>query len=162
MNAKLACLSVLMLSACAQEVAVAGIAAGDDLSGLSDYERREFEWGAIEVVIPAETAQTLQRWQLSNVSLHLSRCEEPSNYYPADARMNGTFFDPSDLEEQPTRPVTLTFYVPKHVQQREQYGCATLDARGYSPVLLTSQKMRLPAIRFGRTRAEEQPMQPTS
>jgi hypothetical protein len=127
-----------------QQAQVDHIACGDDFGGLSDYERQEFEWEAIDVVIPVETARLLKQWQLSNVSLELHRCLDPSDNYPSPARMGDTLFQYQDLPEKPRRPVTLTFYVPTHVQRRENFDCATFDARGYSPVILRSERLRLP------------------
>lgn len=162
MNVKLACLSLLFLSACTEQVEVDRISASDDLSGLQDSEKREFDYGALEIVIPSKTARLLKRWQLSNVSLLLSRCDEPDDYYPADARMEGTYFDPENLERPSAGPVKLTFYLPKHVQDRSHFNCATFDARGYSPVFLKSKMMQMPAIHFERSRGAAGVKQPAS
>lgn len=155
MNTRLVFFSALLLSSCTERVEVSGLKAGDDYSGLTEYEKQEFEWAAIEVDVPPEAARLLRRWELNNVSLNLSRCEEPNSYYPADARRAGTFFTTNSLDEQPAQPITLIFYVPKDVQQRERFGCAILDARGYAPVFLNSQMLRLPPMRFESLRAEQ-------
>lgn len=62
-------------------------------------------------------------------------------------------FDYEALREPLSETGTLNFYVPKHVQQRERYGCAVLDARGYFPLLFRSQTMRLPKLSFVRVPA---------
>ena len=139
---------LLLLAGCTKQVEVTSIHAGKDYSGLSDYERQQFDWAAIDVDISPSVARWFRRAQSSNVSLYLFRCRDPGNFYPADARLRGKLFNYEALREPLNAPVTLTFYVPRHVQERERYGCAALDARGYSPVFFHSQTMRLPALSF--------------
>lgn len=146
MNARLLCVAALLVSACTKQVDVSAIEAGNDYSGLSEYERRQFEWAAIDLAIPPEIVSSLRRWELSNVSLYLFRCEKPDDYFPADARIAGKLFRYQDL--RPAKPAKLTFYVPKAVQQRERYACAAFDARGYSPVFLHGRTVRLPQLRL--------------
>ena len=146
MNARLLCVAALFVSACTKQVDVSAIEAGKDYSGLSENERKQFEWAAVDVDIPADVVSSLRRWELSNVSLYLFKCEEPADYFPADARMAGKAFRYQDLN--PARPARLTFYVSKAVQERERYACAAFDARGYSPVFLHGRTVRLPQLRF--------------
>jgi hypothetical protein len=146
MNARLLCVAVHFVSACTKQVDVSAIEAGKDYSGLSNYERTQFEWAALDVAVSPEVASSLRRWELSNLSLYLFRCEEPDDFFPADARMAGKLFRYQDLE--PAKPAKLTFYVPKAVQQREGYGCAAFDAKGYSPFFLHGRAVRLPQPRF--------------
>jgi hypothetical protein len=152
MNTRWFCVVLLFVSACMKPVDVSAIETGNDYSGLSAYERQQFDWAVVDVAISPDVARSLRRWVLNNVSLYLFRCKEPDDYYPASARMAGKLFNYQDLNETPARPITLTFYLPKDVQQRERYGCAAFDARGYSPVFLHGQTVRLPQLRFESAR----------
>lgn len=127
---------------------VSAIRPSSDYSGLSEYERSQFDWAAVEIDVPKEVARSMRRWELGNVSLDLFRCSEPEDAYPAHATMSGDLFTYLNIAEPVNQGVTLTFYIPKHVQERERYACAVLDARGYSPVFLRSQVVRLPTLRF--------------
>ena len=148
MDARWLRIPIFFVAACTRQVDVSALESGTDYSGLSAYERQQFDWAALDVAVSPEVARSLRRWELNNVSLHLFRCNEPDDYYPADARLDGKLFDYQELEKSPAKPVTLTFYVPKHVQRRERYGCAAFDARGYSPVFLHGRAVRLPELRF--------------
>src|SRR4029453_6361145 len=135
------CFALLALAGCTQPVEVPAITSSKDYSGLSDQERSEFDWAAIEVVVPVDVARSMGRWELGNISLDMFRCNEPDDAYPAHATMSGDLFTYQNIPEPVNQGVTLIFYVPKHVQERERYGCAALDARGYSPVFLRSQTL---------------------
>lgn len=143
---------LLVLGGCTKQVQVSAIQAGSDYNGLSDYERGQFDWAAIDVTIPASVARDFRRAQSSNVTLDLFRCDAPADAYPAYATMGGKLFDYDNFKEPLNDTVTLTFYLPRHVQQREQYGCAALDARGYSVVFFRSHTLRLPKLSFVRFR----------
>lgn len=136
------------LAGCTQAVNVPAIKPSADYSGLSEHERSQFDWAAVEMNIPTEVARSMRRWQLGNISLNMFRCDEPKDYYPADARMPGGLFSNLNIPEPLNQGVKVIFYVPKHVQERERYECAALDARGYSPVFLRSQVLRLPTLKF--------------
>lgn len=82
MNARLLCVAVHFVSACTKQVDVSAIEAGKDYSGLSNYERTQFEWAALDVAVSPEVASSLRRWELSNLSLYLFRCEEPDDFSP--------------------------------------------------------------------------------
>ncbi len=138
----------LLLAGCTRQIEVSAIEAGSDYRGLTEYERQEFDWAAIDVAVSADVARSFRRAESSNVTLHLFRCDEPGDAYPAHATMAGELFDSDALPEPLGDRVTLTFYLPMHVHQRERYECAALDARGYWPEFFRSQTIRLPELRF--------------
>jgi hypothetical protein len=145
----------LVSTGCAESVEVASITSSDDYSGLSTYERSQFDWAAVEIKVPAKVARSIRRWQLSNVWLDVFRCDNPANAYPAPATMAGNLFDYNILQEPLADHFKLIFYLPQHVQDQERYDCAALQARGYSPVFLRGQTLRLPKLHFGSLRPAE-------
>ncbi len=149
-----------LISSCTRDVRVTELAAGSDYRGLShlwtDSEVRQFEWAAIDAAIPASVARSIRRWQLNHVTLRIFRCGEPKDYFPAFASRGGDWFDYDALSEPLPSSVKLTFYLPKHVAEREEYDCAILDARGNSPVFLRGQTMRLPVLRYVKVGTERQ------
>lgn len=118
----------------------------NDFSGLTDDQRHRRNWVAFEVAIPADVARSIRRWELSNVTLHVFRCNKPDDAYPAEARLKGKRLYYADLKEPLPPSVALTFYVPQELGHRETNACAALDARGYSPVFLRGQTIRLPPV----------------
>jgi hypothetical protein len=142
-------IGMLVLSACTRHVEVSAVKPSKDLSGLTDFERKKrSNWVAFDVIVPARVARSIRRWQLSNVTLHVFRCNNPDDYYPSDARFNGKRFHYEDLREPLARSTRLTFYVPQEPVREETNLCAALDARGYSPVFLRGQTVRLPPLRM--------------
>jgi hypothetical protein len=141
---------MLVLSACTRHVEVSAVTPSKDFTGLSDYERKQrSDWAAFDVVIPASVARSIRRWQLSNVTLQVFRCDNPDDAYPADARLNGKPLHYEDLSE-PVPPLTrLTFYVPQEPTSQPANACAALDARGYfSPVFLRGQTVRVSPLQM--------------
>jgi hypothetical protein len=147
-------IGLLAVTACTRQVEVSAVKPSKDFSGLSKYERR---WGAVwtafDVMIPANVARSIRRWQLSNVSLLIFRCGniEGGNFddaYPAPATLNGKRLEYKNLREPLPASTRLTFYVPLETQGAKANACAALDARGYSPVALRSQTVRLPPLRM--------------
>jgi hypothetical protein len=119
-----------------------------DFSGLTDEERQVPHWAAFDVAVPASVARSIRRWQLSNVTLQVFRCNNPNDAYPADARLNGKRLQYKELAEPLSPSTRLTFYVPLEPERQVANVCAALDARGYSPVFLRSQTVRLPPLRM--------------
>jgi len=151
-HAAILCLAAVLTPSCTQPVRVSQLAAGTDYRGLwhqfTDSEVRQFQWAAIDATVPASVARSIRRWQLSNVTLWIFRCSDPKDYFPAAASRDGDWFNYETLKEPLPSDVKLTFYLPKQVEERGRYDCAALDARGYSPIFLRGQTMRLPALRF--------------
>lgn len=143
------CIGIVVLSACTRQVKVSFVTPSKDFSGLTDYERKEgSNWIAFDVAIPASVARSIRRWQLSNVTLQVFRCSNRDDAYPADARLNGKRLEYEDLKD-PLPPLTrLTFYVPQNGKRQVLNACAALDARGYSPLFLRGQTVRLPPLRM--------------
>jgi hypothetical protein len=128
---------------------VSSVTPSKDFSGLTDYERKEVSnWAALDVAIPASVARSIKRWQLSNVTLQVFRCGNRDDAYPADARLNGKHFQYEDLKEPLPPSTRLTFYVPQNAERQVLNACAALDARGYSPLFLRGQTVRLPPLRM--------------
>ena len=119
------------------------VSSGDDFEGLTNYEKSQFAWAAIDVVLSNDTARAISRWELY-VHLRLFRCDDPEDDYPAAAYLKTGLLTHQVLENV-GEPVTLTFFVPQHVIEREKFDCAALDAAGYSPVSMRSETVRLPA-----------------
>ena len=118
-----------------------------DFSGLTDYERKQpSNWAAFDVAVPANVARSIRRWRLSNVTLRVFRCNNPGDAYPADARLSGKRLQYEDLREPLPPSTPLTFYVPQESKREEAKVCAALDARGYSPIFLRGQTVRLPPL----------------
>ena len=117
-----------------------------DLSGLTEHERQQSDWVAFDVFVPADVARSIRRWELSNVSLNVFRCNKAEDYYPADARMAGKPLRYEDLKEPLPPSTKLTFYLPKQTAPLETNVCAALDARGYSPIFLRSQTIHMPSL----------------
>lgn len=138
-------MALLLLSACTRHVEVSAVKASRDLSGLRDEERQR-PWAAFDVVVPASVARSIRRWQLSNVSFQIFRCNDSGDYYPAEARVKERRFHYTDLKEPLPSTVTLSFYAPLDQGHRETNVCGALDARGYSPIFLRSQTVRLPPM----------------
>jgi len=155
------CLVAVLTPSCTRPVHVTQLLAGNDYRGLwhqyAASEVREFQWAAIDAAVPASVARSMRRWQLNNLTLRIFRCNDPKDFFPAFASRDGDWFNYQALKEPLPSSVTLTFYLPKHVEQRERYDCAALDARGYSPVFLRGQTMRLPALRFEAIGTEPRP-----
>lgn len=145
-------------SSCTRPVHVT-LTAGRDYRGLwteSAYSNTgESQWAAIDADVPADVARSMRRWQLSNVTLWIFRCNDPKDFFPALASFNGRIFEYEALRDPLPSSTKLTFYLPKQVQQRERYDCAAFDARGYSPVFLRSETMHLPELSF-----VEEPVRP--
>ena len=143
------CIGLLVLSACTRQVEVSAAKPSNDLGGLSDNERKAWaNWAAFDVVVPESVARSIRRWQLSNVTLKVFRCDNPADAYPADARLDGKPLQYENLKEPLPPSVRLTFYVPLEPEAREASACAALDARGYSPVFLRGQTDRLPPLKM--------------
>jgi hypothetical protein len=142
-------IGLLSLSACTRHVKVSAVKPSKDFSGLTDYERKQpANWAAFDVVVPASVARSIRRWQLSNVTLQVFRCDNPDDAYPADARLNGKRLQYEDLKEPLSPSTRLTFYVPQEPNRQEANVCAALDARGNSPVFLRGQTVRLRRLRM--------------
>ena len=146
MDFRSACLGVLLLSACTRQVEVTAVKPSTDFSGLTKDERQRTVWAAFDVVVPASVARSIRRWELSNVTLNVFRCNHSEDFYPAEAKFNGQALKYDRLTEPLPPSSKLTFYVPQDPGHRETNVCAALDARGYSPVFLRSQTVRLPAL----------------
>lgn len=143
------CTSMLLLSGCTRPIEVSAVKPSTDFSGLTPYERQQsYNWIAFDVVVPASVARSIRRWQLSNVTLQVFHCNNPDDAYPANARLGGKLFDYEDLKEPLSSSVRLTFYVPQEPERQQATSCATLDARGYSPVFLRSHTFRLSPMRM--------------
>lgn len=155
-------LALLALAGCTRPVEVSPISSSTDYSGLADYERSQFDWAAVEVSLPASVARSIRRWELGSTHLNLFRCNEPDDRYPAPATLAGDLFDYRNIPHPVGDGVTLTFYVPKHVQENGRYDCAALDARGYSPVFLRSQTLRLPPLKFASFKSASRETPPPS
>lgn len=137
----------MLLVACTEQVEVAAIRPSKDISGLSTEERKQHDWAAFEVIVPASIARTIRRWELSNITLRIFRCDYREDAYPAEGHLDGKLFSYRDLRE-PLSPLTrLTFYFPQDSMRQQADVCAALDARGYSPIFLRSQTVRLPPLR---------------
>lgn len=142
------CIGVLLLTACTRQVDISAVRPSQDLTGLSDDERKDVaHWIAFDVLVPANVARSIRRWQLSNVTLQIFRCGNPEDAYPANARLNGKLLDYEDLHEPLPPSTRLTFYVPLDPNHRPVNACAALDARGYSPVFLRGQVVPLTPLR---------------
>jgi hypothetical protein len=142
-------IGMLVLSACTRHVEVSAVTPSKDFTGLSEYERKEGPgWLAFDVAVPASVARSMRRWQLSNVTLQVFRCDNPDDAYPADARLNGKRLQYEDLSEPLPPSTRLTFYVPQEPARPPAKACAAFDARGYSPVFLRGQTVRLPPLRM--------------
>ncbi|HEX6661286.1 MAG TPA: hypothetical protein VF067_05405, partial [Sphingomicrobium sp.] len=76
MSVRVACIG-LLLSACTRQVEVSAIKPSNDFSGLTDEERQRPNWAAFDVAVPASVARSIRRWQLSNVTLEVFRCNKP-------------------------------------------------------------------------------------
>ena len=148
MRLRIVCIGLVILSACTRQVEVSAVQPSKDFSGLDANDRKlRLNWAAFDVVVPASVARSIRRWQLSNVTLHVFRCDQPDDAYPAEATLNGKPLHYDDLRE-PLSTTRLTFYVPQDPERREATACAALDARGYSPVFLRGQTVRLPPLRM--------------
>lgn len=149
-------LSGAIISSCTRPVHVTALEASSDYKGLVQLEEPETirarEWAAIGVTIPASVARSIRRWQLSNTVLSFSRCGKPKDTYPAYLSLDGRRFDYRALRDPLPSAIKLTVYLPRDVEERGRYDCASLDARGYSPVALRGQEMRLPTLRYARVR----------
>lgn len=142
-------IGMLVLSACTRQVEVSAVTPSKDFTGLSDYERKQgSNWVAFDVALPASVARSIRRWQLSNVTLRVFRCDNPDDAYPADARLNGKRLRYEDLSEPLPPSTRLNFYVPQEPANHAAKACAALDARGYSPVALSGPTVRLPPLRM--------------
>jgi hypothetical protein len=140
---------VLVVGACTRHVDVSAVRQSRDFSGLSKHEHEEQpSWAAFDVIVPADIARSIRRWQLSNVTLQVFRCGNPNDAYPADARFDGKRLQYEDLREPLPASTRLTFYVPLDTQAHEANVCAALDARGYSPIFLRGQTLHLPPLRM--------------
>ena len=149
MRLHLARISMIVLSACTKQVDVSAVKPSKDFSGLTDYERKQrSNWAAFDVDVPASVARSIRRWQLSNVTLQVFRCNNPNDAYPADARFNGKRLQYEELREPLPRSTRVTFYVPQERGREEAKVCAALDARGYLPVFLRGQTVRLLPLRM--------------
>jgi hypothetical protein len=148
MRLRFICIGMLVLSACTRHVEVSAVTPSKDFTGLSDYEKQGASWLAFDVAVPASVARSIRRWQLSNVTLQVFRCDNPGDAYPADARLNGKRLQYKDLSEPLPPSTRLTFYVPEEPASPPAKVCAALDARGYSPVFLRGQTVRLPPLRM--------------
>jgi hypothetical protein len=145
---RVVCIGMLVLSACTRHVEVV-VRPSKDLSGLTDYEREQAtDWVAFDVLVPASVARSIRRWQLSNVTLQVFRCNDPEDNYPADARLNGMQLQYENLREPLPPSTRLTFYVPQEPSRQASKACAALDARGYSPIVLRGQTVALPPLRM--------------
>jgi len=144
-NLRLVFIGLLLLTACTRQVQVSAVKPSNDFSGLTAEERHR-QWIAFDVDIPASVARSIRRWELSNVTFQVFRCNKPDDYYPAAARLGGEWLEYEDLKEPLPSAVTLTFYVPQDQGHRETNVCGALDARGYSPVFLRGQTVRLPPL----------------
>ena len=140
-------IALIFLAGCTNRADVLDVSNGSNFDGLSDYQKSQFAWAAIDVALPSETAQAISRWEL-NVHLRLFRCQEPQDYYPAFAYFNDTLLRHHMLEKSWADPVTLTFFVPQDTFEREKYKCAALEAAGYSPLSMRSEVLKLPALTF--------------
>lgn len=141
----IAALALTFLLSCTVRSDVLDVSNGTNFEGLTDYEKSQFAWSAIDVTLTNDTAQAIRRWQLY-VHLRLFRCDEPQNGYPAPAYFNTELLEYRMLENDGGKPVTLTFLVPKHVLEREKFECAVLEGAGYSPASMRSQTLKLPAL----------------
>jgi hypothetical protein len=154
------CLVSTVTASCTRQVQVTQLTTGADYRGLAhqytDSEVREFQWAAIDAALPDSVARSIRRWQLSNVTLRMFRCNDPKDYFPAPASLDGNWVKSETLKEPLPASVKFTFYLARQVEQRERYDCAEFDARGYSPVALRGQTMRLPVLRFVPVGAESQ------
>jgi hypothetical protein len=149
MTVRFLCLGLLFLSACTRQVEVSAVQPSKDFSGLDTQERKlRPNWAAFDVLVPASVARSIRRWQLSNVTLQVFRCDKPDDAYPAEATLNGKRLRYDDLSEPLSPSTRLTFYVPLDPERREAAACAALDARGYLPVYLRGQTVRLPPMRI--------------
>ncbi len=128
-----------------------------DFSGLTKEERKErSSWAAFEMMVPSNVVRSIRRWELSNVTVDVFRCGDPGDAYPAEARFNGKRLRYEDLKEPLPPSTRLTFYVPQEPESQEGKICAALDARGYSPVFLRGQTIRLPPLRMTFPHYDEQ------
>jgi len=142
-------IGLLVVTACTRQVEVSAVQPSKDFSGLSKYDLGERPiWTAFDVIVPANVARSIRRWQLSNVTLQVFRCGNSDDAYPAAATLNGKPLEYEDLREPLPASTRLTFYVPLEAQGANANACAALDARGYSPVFLRSQTVRLPPLRM--------------
>jgi hypothetical protein len=142
------CIGMLLLTACTRRVDVSAVRPSKDFTGLSQNEREDVaHWSAFEALVPVEVARSIRRWQLTNVTLHIFRCGNPKDAYPANARLNGKPLDYDDLHEPLPPSTRLTFYVPLDPKHEPVDACAALDARGYSPVFLRGQTVHLSPLR---------------
>lgn len=149
MGFRFVCVGMLVLSACTRHVEVSAVTPSKDFTGLSDYERKQgSNWVAFDVAVPASVGRSIRRWQLSNVTLQVFRCDNPNDAYPADARLNGKRLQYENLSEPLPPSTRLTFYVPQEPASQPVKACAALDGRGYSPVFLRGQTVRLPPLRM--------------
>ncbi|WP_226698885.1 hypothetical protein [Qipengyuania gaetbuli] len=139
-------LALIFLVGCTIQGDVLDVSNGKEFGGLTDYEKSQFAWAAIDVALPSDTAQAISRWELY-VHLRLFRCDDPEDDYPAPAHLKTGLLTHQMLENV-GEPVTLTFFVPQHVIEREKFECAALDAAGYWPVSMRSETVRLPVLTF--------------
>jgi hypothetical protein len=137
---------LLSLSGCTSQVEVLAIEESSDLRGLLHYERQQFSWASVDAVLPPNTVRRLRNSGNSNVTLRMFRCSDPEDAYPASAHFDGDFFDPDNLPPSGSDPVRLTFHVPRHVLEAGKYGCAMLDARGFTLFFYKSDVLPLPPI----------------
>lgn len=156
-------IGLLVVAACTRQVEVSAVRPSKDFSGRSKHDRGKRPiWTAFDVIVPANVARSIRRWQLSNVTLQVFRCSKPNDAYPAAATLNGKPLEYEDLREPLPASTRLTFYVPLETQRMEVNACAALDARGYSPVFLRSQTVRLPSSRMTFPHYDEKTGQITS
>jgi hypothetical protein len=143
------CICLLFVSACTRQLEVSTAKLSNDFSGLSDDERKAGpKWAAFEVSVPRSVARSIRRWQLSNVTLKIFRCDNPVDAYSAEARLDGRPFEYENLKEPLAPSVRLTFYVPLKPEAREASACAAFDARGVLPVFLRGQTDHLPPLKM--------------
>jgi hypothetical protein len=146
---RIVCIGLIALSACTRQIEVPAVQPSKDFSGLDANERKlRPNWAAFDVLVPASVARSIRRWQLSNVTLKVFRCDRPDDAYPSEATLNGKPFHYNNLQEPLSPSTRLTFYVPLDQGRREGAACAALDARGHSPIFLRGQTVRLPPIQM--------------
>ena len=156
-------IGLLFVTACTRHVEVSAVRPSKDFSGLSEHDRGERpSWAAFDVIVQTNVARSIRRWQLSNVTLQVFRCGNADDAYPAAATLNGKPLEYEDLPEPSRASTRLTFYVPLETYGAAAEACAALDARGYSPVFLRSQTVRLPPLRMTFPHYDERTGQITS
>lgn len=123
MRNAISALALIFLIGCTARGDVLDISNGENFDALTDYQKSQFAWAAIDVAVTDETARMISRWELY-VHLRLFRCNDPQDDYPAPANFKNSLLSHQMLEKTGSEPVTLTFFVPQHVFEREKYGCA--------------------------------------